>query len=232
MTMHSTISATKANRLYWLGRYTERVYLELHLLRRYYDKMIDGEPEEYKEYYEKLEIMNPYEDEESFRLGYLYDEKNPVSIISGLTYANDNAIVLREEIKSETMSYIQMSLVKINQESKAREYNITNLQSITDWLLAFWGSIDERIFDERVKNLLKIGRYVELLDILIRFEYPYFRVRESFDSLLQCSKMEEGAFDKTLMGNLDWLIESNVYKTDDPEYKAKILKYLNHLVLV
>ena len=232
MTMHSTISATKANRLFWLGRYTERVYLELHLLRRYYDKMIDGKPEEYQEYYEKLEIANPYADEESFRLGYLYDEKNPVSIIAGLTYANDNAIVLREEIKSETMSYIQLSLVKITEKSKEKDVNITNLQSITDWLLAFWGSIDERIFDERVKNFLKIGRYVELLDILIRFEYPLFRVREAFDSLLQCSKQEEGIFDKALLGNLDWLIESDTYQIEDPAYKAKILKYLNHLVLL
>ena len=36
-----TISATKANRLYWLGRYAERVYISLHLLRRYYDKMTE-----------------------------------------------------------------------------------------------------------------------------------------------------------------------------------------------
>ena len=232
MTTHSTISATKANRLFWLGRYTERVYLELHLLRRYYDKMIDGKPEEYAEYYKKLEINNPYEDEESFRLGYLYDEKNPVSIISGLTCANDNAIVLREEIKSETMSYIQLSLVKITEGAKEKENNITYLQNITDWLLAFWGSIDERIFDERVKNFLKIGRYLELMDILIRFDYPFFRVREAFDSLLQCSEHEDGIFDKTLLANLDWLIESNEYHPEDPAYKAKILKYLNHLVLL
>lgn len=41
-----TISAMKANRLYWLGRYTERVYTSLHFLRRCYDRMIDGQPEE------------------------------------------------------------------------------------------------------------------------------------------------------------------------------------------
>ena len=44
----NAISANKANRLYWLGRYTERVYLSLHFLRRYYDQMIDGHPQNYE----------------------------------------------------------------------------------------------------------------------------------------------------------------------------------------
>ena len=43
MTQKNLISATKANSLYWLGRYEERVYITLHLLRKCYDKMIDGE---------------------------------------------------------------------------------------------------------------------------------------------------------------------------------------------
>ena len=42
MTQKNLISVTKANSLYWLGRYEERVYITLHLLRKCYDKMIDG----------------------------------------------------------------------------------------------------------------------------------------------------------------------------------------------
>ena len=49
MTYTATISAAKANRLYWLGRYAERAYLNLHLLRKYYDKTIDGLKAEYEE---------------------------------------------------------------------------------------------------------------------------------------------------------------------------------------
>lgn len=116
----NAISAIKANRLYWLGRYTERVYISLHLLRRYYDKMIDGKPKEYEEYYQKLDTSNPYPDKESFRIGYMYDDKNPCSLISGLTAANDNAIVLREEIMSETLSYIELSLSYIRKSAEKR----------------------------------------------------------------------------------------------------------------
>ena len=33
--MTFAISDTKANRLFWLGRYAERAYLSIHFLRRY-----------------------------------------------------------------------------------------------------------------------------------------------------------------------------------------------------
>ena len=39
--------------------------------------------------------------------------RNPDSIISNLNRAYDNAIVLRESIGSETLSYIQLSLIHI-----------------------------------------------------------------------------------------------------------------------
>jgi hypothetical protein len=44
----------------------------------------------------------------------MYDPQNRVSV-AGLESANDNAIVLREEIKSESLSYIQMSLCYIKE---------------------------------------------------------------------------------------------------------------------
>mgnify|MGYP003595176586 FL=1 len=72
-----TISATKANRLYWLGRYTERVYTSLHLLRRCYDKMIDGSTDEYEMYYHTMDVADTYPDIEAFKLGLMYDSHNP-----------------------------------------------------------------------------------------------------------------------------------------------------------
>lgn len=232
MTKNITISANTANRLYWLGRYTERVYLELHLLRRYYDKMIDGAPEEYHEYYKKLEVDNPYPDDRSYRLGFLYDEKNPCSILSGLKAANDNAILLRENIMSETLSYIQMSLVMLNDNKQKENDNITFIQSITDWLLAFWGSAEERIYNERVRNFMKAGKLIEHIDIQVRFNYKYYRIREAFDALKACSKVEKGMFDMNLMEQLDELLTPEQYAEMTPEYRSKLLKFINTLVLV
>lgn len=230
--MRFAISATKANRLYWLGRYTERVYISLHLLRRYYDKMIDGHPGEYEEYYRKLDSSNPYPDEDSFRMGYMYDEKNPCSLLSGMIAANDNAIVLREEIMSETLSYIQLSLCHIRKSAEKEEPNITDLQPITDYLLAFWGSIDERVFDERIRNILKIGKLVENIDMHIRFDYPFYRIEEAYDCLKHCAGTEDGIFDQTILKHLDELLTKDQYEHPEPDYKVKVLKYINHLVLL
>lgn len=232
MITYNAISAIKANRLYWLGRYTERVYISLHLLRRYYDKMIDGEPKEYEEYYQKLDTSNPYPDMESFRMGYMYDDKNPCSLISGLIAANDNAIVLREEIMSETLSYVELSLSHIRKSAEKKDGNITDLQPITDYLLAFWGSVDERGFDERVRNFLRIGKLVENMDMHIRFDYPFYRIQEVYESLKLCAETEEGIFDQMILEHLDGLLEEDMYDSSNLQYKATVLKYLNHLVLL
>lgn len=230
--MYYAISATKGNRLYWLGRYTERVYISLHLLRRYYDKTIDGHAKDYEGYYQKLDGSNPYPDVKSFWTGYMYDATNPCSLLSGLTAANDNAIVLREEIMSETLSYIQLSLCHIQQSAQKGADNITDLQPITDYLLAFWGSIDERVFDKRIRNFLRIGRLVENIDMHIRFDYPFYRIQEAYDELKECSEAEDGIFDQMILSHLDELLDEELYSHPTPEYKATVLKYINHLVLL
>ena len=99
------ISDAKANRLYWLGRYAERAYLSLHLLRRYFDLTLDGNPVDYKSYAKNLgpTVEGPLSFEE-FAKTYIFSKDNPSSIISSLTGANDNAILLREVIKSESLS--------------------------------------------------------------------------------------------------------------------------------
>lgn len=228
-----TISAAKANRLYWLGRYTERVYLGLHLLRKYYDKLIDGDAGRYEEeYYEKVGAANVYGDKDAFRLGYMYDAANPGSLLSGLTAANDNAIVLREEIMSETLSYVQLSLCRIQEAAAQKDPNISNLQPITDYLLAFWGSIDERVFDERVRNFLKMGKLVENIDMHVRFDYPFGRIAEAYDSLRECALAEDGVLNREAMADLDEMLMRSLYDRRDSAYRTDLLTNLNNLILV
>lgn len=226
------VSAAKANRLFWLGRYVERGYISLHLLRRYYDNMIDDHTCAYEEYYKKLDGYNPYTDAQSFRIGCLYDRNNPCSIMTGLEQANDNGILLRKEISTETLSYVQLSLALIKQAEQKNETNITQLQLITDYLLAFWGSIDERVFDESIRNLLRIGRLIENLDMHIRFEYAFYRIREAFDSLLLRVEKNGAIFDHVVLAQLNQLLTEDNYDIENIEYKHKVVKYLNSLVLI
>ena len=41
-----------------------------------------------------------------------------------------------------------------------------HFQKITDAILAFWGCVDDQIDDENTRNIIKIGKRVERLDLL------------------------------------------------------------------
>lgn len=232
MTKNLTISAMKANRLFWLGRYEERVYMTLHLLRQCYDKMIDGDAKDYEEFWHKLDATNSYGTPEDFRLGMMYDEKNPCSIISELNCAKDNAILLREDIMSETLSYIELSIAHMNKCKGKKESNITQLQPITDWSLSFWGSTLQRITNYRIMSLIVIGRNIELLDMLIRFDYPFERIQLVYEDIKRHGENVSRIFDSIISKQLDELLTPYQYEHQNDEYKNKLLKYVNHLVLV
>jgi hypothetical protein len=179
-----SISVAKANRLFWMGRYAQRVYITLHLLRKHFDLTIDEDENAYKSFCIKMGIENKYSSSEDFFQKYLYDETNPDSVINMLDRTKSNAMVLREEIMSETLSYIEMSISHINY-CKTNSHSLNDLQPITDFILAFWGSLDERILNKQTRHIIKFGKYLESTDLHIRFDYPYSRVEGVFKLMLE-----------------------------------------------
>ena len=161
------ISVEQADRLYWLGRYAERVYTTIRIYSRSFDSMIDEYSDSYGEFCKMIDIPNVYESKEDFNQKYPFDEENPDSIISNLTRAYDNAIVLRESIGSETLSYIQLAIYEM-QRAKVSDAPLIELQKVLDNLLAFWGIADDLIDDERIRNIIKAGRRIERIDLYAR----------------------------------------------------------------
>lgn len=158
------ISVEQTDELYWLGRYLERVYTTMRLYFVTYDSMIDQLGEEYGDFCRKLDIPNIYTSPEDFLRRYPFDETDANSLISNLKRAYDNAIVLREEIGSEALSYIQLCIYEMQRaaESKAP---LMEFQRILDNLMAFWGICDDMIPSENVRNILKVGKRVERIDM-------------------------------------------------------------------
>ncbi len=76
--------------------------------------MIDEISDSYQKFCESLDIPNVYQDKADFQKKYPFDETNPDSIFSNLNRAYDNAIVLRESIGSEALSYIQLAIYEMN----------------------------------------------------------------------------------------------------------------------
>jgi len=197
-TFYNSISTQKAQRLFWLGRYAERAYITLHLLRKHFDLMIDQDDEAFFSFCKKMNITNVYLSANDFITSYIYDIQNPDSIVNMLERANDNAILLREDISTEVLSFIQLPLCHI--KSNDPEHNsLDNLQEITDHLLAFWGSLDERIHDPHIRNAIKFGRFLESADLHIRFGYDEKRIMP-------------------ILNNLDEVIEKEGYLCDEMAY--------------
>lgn len=232
MVKNNIISAMKANRLYWLGRYEERVYLTLHLLRKCYDKMIDGDAADYETFWQKLDVNNNYASTNEFIRGMMYDETNETSIIKAQIRAQDNAMLLREDILSETLSYIEMSVAHMRRMRDEGNTNITVLQSVTDWALAFWGSTGQRMQNMKALVLLYLGRRIEDIDMMIRFNYPFNRIEMNYSLLTKYLQEYEYFYDSHIKSKLDNMLTEKMYNPSDTEYRDTVLKYLNQMIFV
>lgn len=162
------ISIEKVNELFWLGRYTQRVYTTLLRYNTGFDEMIDVDIHFYEKYCETLNIPNIYTDYENFITAYCYDMENPDSIVSNLYRAYDNALVLRDYISTDALAYIHLAQFQLK-AAKLSDAPLIELQTVIDNLLAFWGAVDDSIDDSKIRNLIKLGKKVELLDLKIRF---------------------------------------------------------------
>ena len=161
------ISVEQADHLYWLGRYTERVYTILRFYSKSFDTMIDENIDSYQKFCESIDIPNIYTSREDFIRRYPFDADNPDSIISNLNRAYDNAIVLRESIGSEALSYIQLAIYDMNKAAVSSS-PLIELQYIMDHILAFWGIADDQIDSEQVRNMIKAGKRIERIDMYAR----------------------------------------------------------------
>ena len=148
----SNITTEKANELFWLGRYVERVYTTCMEFFKGYDRMIDEREVSYPEYCRRVSIPNVYADKEDFLRSYPFDESNPDSIISNLIRAYDNAVVLRDDIGSDTLSYIQLAIYDMRKASLGVA-PLIGLQTVVDDLFAF-------------------ARRIERIDLYLRFGMP------------------------------------------------------------
>lgn len=164
------ISVDRADRLFWLGRYTERVYTTIRLYSDSFDELIDGIADNYVDFCKMIDIPDAYGSKEVFEEKYPFDETNSDSIISNLNRAYDNAIELRDEIGSEVLSYIQLAIYAMN-KAKISNAPLIELQYVIDNLLAFWGIVDDDIDSEMTRNMIKVGRRIERIDLYARLRH-------------------------------------------------------------
>ena len=177
------ISIKSTDNLFWLGRYVERVFTTLKMFTAYYDVLIDVYENAYVDFLQKLGIPNTYSYKQEFIADFLFNESNPNSVMSTVLSAYDNAVIMRNELSSETMSYIQLA-VEAMQRGKESTAPILKLQEVFDCIFAFWGAADDYVESETTRNILKFGRSVERIDLYTRFSCNPELIRKEFSILL------------------------------------------------
>ncbi|MGN0955200.1 alpha-E domain-containing protein [Dialister sp.] len=170
-----TLTLKQINRLFWLGRYSERLDTTLRYMMDYYDSMIDGTPAPYDSFCRMLSIPNVYKNEETFWHDYLFDPGNPDSMAAAADRMLDNGVMLRETIGTETFSYIQMAVNNLHKASSSTGPQV-ELQSVLDDIMAFRGSFDDYINDESIVMVIKVGTLLERVSLYLRLDYPDHKV--------------------------------------------------------
>lgn len=175
------IALEKVDNLIWLGRYSERVYLTIREFFRGSDYMIEH-PDFYVQYCQALQIPNIYTDANDFISRYIVDDKDVDSIISNFNRAYDNCIVLRNELGTETLSYLEMAENILRSIDDFHSYAF-ELQNVLDYILAFWASLDDNVENYEVRNIVKLGKRLERLDMYLRLRKPMDDVFMACDTL-------------------------------------------------
>lgn len=178
-----TISVEHGDRLFWLGRYTERAYTTIKSLEKLYDRTIDSGHEEYRDYLAAFGLNDTYGSREEFFRSFIFDGENPSSVAASLVKAYDNGIVLREEISTEALSFLQMAMDRLEHISHSSKALCLSLLSLVDIIFGFWGCLGENVYDEEIKTIIECGKYVERLDLDLRLKCPFSMVEREFGRL-------------------------------------------------
>ncbi|WP_298532099.1 alpha-E domain-containing protein [uncultured Ruminococcus sp.] len=224
----TTISKEHSDRLYWLGRYTERAFITMKTIQKLYDKMLDRK-NAYADFLRYFGIADTYGSNETFMRSFLYDDSNTNSVAYSLERSYDNGIVLREEISTESLSFLQLAKDTLAKSESSKNTRLS-LLPLEDQMYAFWGCVNEHIYNDEIRNIIYIGKTIERLDLYIRMEYPFDITQKEYIRLMKnLERAPKGTPYRYNTANYSELVK--IMETED-EYKLhskKVINCLEHL---
>lgn len=204
----SLVTASKADNLYWLGRYTERAFTTLNQFFPFYDRVMDTDVA-FRPFAHALDLPEDFEDFDGFVNSFLYDGSNPDSVRSAVTSAFNNAVILRPELSSRLLQYVELAMTNITDAAKyaADAEDIYKQRDITDDMLAFWGGIENSPVDPTLKAFIFIGKYLERIDLYTRFGLTMEEMEAPLKKLAAYSMTLDGMpLPSCFADGLSWLV--------------------------
>ena len=208
-----SLTVNKIDRLYWMGRYAERVNTTLRFMMEYYDNLIDGHPMPHEEFCKRLTLPDVYKSDIDFAYSYIFDKENPDSLMTAADRMLGNGMTLRETISSGTLSYLQLAVNYLIAASNS-ESPLIEIQEVIDAIMAFRGSFDDNVEDENIRDIIKCGCNVEKLSLYLRLGQDDKLCMKELNKLLNRSRKTDF---KTRSSAL-----AEILKVSDPSDNASL----------
>ncbi len=165
-----SLSLAKVDHLLWLGRYIERSYTTQKFILVTYDKALDSTEGNWKGQLEELGFDAETDDPIAFFDDCLFNMENTSSIVYSMNAAYGNAVLLRDVLGTESISYVQMAMNAI-EAAASSDAPLLDCQIVADNIMAFKGCVDDYISDDAARNLIKCGISLERIDLYARLSY-------------------------------------------------------------
>ncbi len=169
-----------ADACFWLSRYMERAEANARVLDVNIQLMLDFEdPHAGTMQQHWRPILSTLEENELFTETYgdisgdavmefvTFEKKNPHSIISSLTFARENARMVREQISSEMWEQLNRLYLFLNSPSARAGFldsPIEFYRSLVDGLHSFQGITDATMTHGEGWQFLQVGKFLERAD--------------------------------------------------------------------
>lgn len=223
------VTASKADNLYWLGRYTERAFTTLVQFFPFYDRVMDENPDAFRPFARALDLPEDFEDFDTFIHSFLYDGTNPDSVRSAIVSAFNNAVILRPELTSRLLQYVELAMTNITDaaERSTDSEDIYAQRDVADDMLAFWGGIENSAVDMTLKAFIFIGKYIERIDLYTRFGMPMAEMEAPLRKLETYAHALDGMpLPQCFADGVGWLL-GQLPQRGYPELNARLTEFLN-----
>lgn len=169
-----------AERVYWLGRYVERVENTARLVNVYANVLLDlprpaklvwesllainGDGDTFLERYSRMEERNVVK-------FYLADRQNPTSILTSISAARENARTVREIVPANSWEAINDLSFYIREHvdealtRRGRDRFLTHVVNQSQFII---GGIDSTMSRDSAYHFLMLGRHLERADMTSR----------------------------------------------------------------
>ncbi|MEM7079100.1 MAG: alpha-E domain-containing protein [Pseudomonadota bacterium] len=181
-----TLSST-AQRVYWLGRYLERVGSTARLISVNANLMIDlpmrmplgwlplvdilAQEDLFRTLYPDVESAEPIDIERQVARFLLSDRRNPGSLLSALDFARENTRTLRGVLPRSTFEHINEAHMYTKDalaEPLSRTRRRNGLQHISERMQQIDGFLSATMLHDANWNFLRMGNFIERADMTTR----------------------------------------------------------------